>query len=60
MHKISTCSEMVRYVDEVGFLPLLPIGITGWSADDVVDSDCRYVALPEVDGSGRYGDGKAR
>ena len=47
MHKISTCSEMVRYVDEVGFLPLLPIGITGWSADDVVDSDCRYVALPE-------------
>lgn len=45
--KIDTCSEMVGYVNEIGFLPLLSIGVGGWSADDVVDSDCRYVALPD-------------
>ena len=26
---------------------LLPFGIRGWSAEEVVDDDCQYVQLPE-------------
>ena len=35
------------YIQEVGFLPLLYSGISGFSADEAVDSDCRYVLLDD-------------
>lgn len=35
------------YINEVGFLPLLNLGIPGWSADEAVDDDCGYVVLPD-------------
>ncbi len=38
---------MVDYIQRVGMLPLLPLGISGWSADEVVSSECRYVCLPD-------------
>lgn len=44
---IHSCPELIDYINEIGFLPLLPMGITGWSADDVVDEDCQYKSLPE-------------
>ncbi len=44
---IHNCADLIAFIDEVGFLPLLPVGIPGWSADDVVDEDCRYVEFPD-------------
>jgi hypothetical protein len=31
----------------MGFLPLFDIGVNGFSADALVDDDCRYVVLPD-------------
>lgn len=44
---IHSCSEMTDYVNKIGLLPLLPMGISGWSADEVVDDDCKYIVLPD-------------
>ena len=35
------------YINKIGFLPLLNLGISGWSADDVVDEDCGYTVFPD-------------
>lgn len=35
------------YISEVGFLPLLNIGVPGWSADDAVAEECRYTVFPD-------------
>ncbi len=45
--KIYTCPQLMNYIDEIGMLPLLNIGIEEWSADDVVDEECRYTAFPD-------------
>lgn len=45
--EIHTCPELVDYVNSVGFLPLLSTGVYGWSAEEAVDSDCRYVIMPD-------------
>lgn len=47
MEKIHSCAELIEYVNHIGFLPLLSMGVRGWSAEDVVDEDCRYVVLPD-------------
>lgn len=47
MEKIHSCPELVEYVNQIGFLPLLSMGVEGWSAEDAVDDDCRYVVLPD-------------
>lgn len=44
---LHNCPELTAYVDEVGILPLLFIGVRGWSAEESVDPDCRYVSLPD-------------
>ena len=44
---IYTCAQLIKYIHEVGFLPLLDSGIRGFSAEDVVDEDCRYVVFPD-------------
>lgn len=44
---IYTCPQLIDYVAEVGFLPLLNVGIPGWSADDAVDEECRYTEFPD-------------
>ena len=37
----------MAYIQEVGFLPLLSSGIPGFSAEEVVTDDCRYVVFPD-------------
>ena len=44
---IHNATEMVDLIQEVGFLPLLYSGISGFSADEVVDSDCHYVVYDD-------------
>ena len=44
---IHSCPELMAYIQEVGFLPLLDSGITGYSAEDVVDEDNRYVVYAD-------------
>jgi hypothetical protein len=45
--EIHSCPELIEYIQQVGFLPLLDSGISGYSAEDIVDDDCRYVMLPD-------------
>lgn len=47
MEKIHSCPELVEYVNRIGFLPLLSMGAEGWSAEEAVDEDCRYIVLPD-------------
>lgn len=42
-----SCPELIDYINEIGFLPLLSMGIPGWSAEEVVDEDCQYNRLPD-------------
>ncbi|MCD8293355.1 MAG: hypothetical protein LUC23_06295, partial [Prevotellaceae bacterium] len=44
---IHSCPELIEYINRVGFLPLLYMGIHGWSAEAVVDEDCGYHCLPD-------------
>lgn len=44
--KIHSCPELIDFVNRVGFLPLLRMGI-GLSAEEVVGEECQYVTLPE-------------
>ena len=50
--EIHTCAELTAFVDEIGFLPLLRMGVAGWSAEELVDEDCQYTPLP--DGGGEW------
>ncbi len=45
--KIYSSSGLAACVQEIGFLPLLYSGIPGFSAEEFVDDDCRYVVLPD-------------
>nr|WP_027450926.1 hypothetical protein [Xylanibacter brevis] len=45
--EIHSCPELMDLIQEIGFLPLLDSGITGFSAEDLVDEDCRYVVYPD-------------
>ena len=38
---------MMGYIQEVGLLPLLNSGIPGYSAEDIVSEECRYVVFPD-------------
>ena len=42
-----SCPELIDYINEIGFLPLLNMGIAGWSAEEVVNEDCQYNRLPD-------------
>ena len=44
---IHNATQMVDLIQEVGFLPLLYSGISGFSAEEAVDSDCRYVVYSD-------------
>ena len=37
----------MELIGDIGFLPLLDSGIPGFSAEEIVDEDCRYVVLPD-------------
>ena len=44
---ISSAAELMGLIDEIGFLPLLDNGIYGFSAEEIVDDDCRYVVFSD-------------
>ena len=44
---ISTFHELMATIEELGFLPLLDGGIAGFSAEEMVDVDCRYVVTAD-------------
>lgn len=44
---LHSCPELIEYIGRVGFLPLLHMGIKGWSAEEMVDEDCQYTQLPD-------------
>ena len=44
---IYNAAQLIEYIREVGFLPLLDSGIRGFSADAVVDAECGYVVFPD-------------
>ena len=44
---IYSAAALTEYIHEVGFLPLLDSGVAGYSAEDVVSDDCRYVVFPD-------------
>ena len=45
--EIHNSSQLMDFIGQIGFLPLLYSGIDGFSADDIVDDDCRYTYLPD-------------
>ncbi len=45
--EIHSCPEMMDYIQEVGLPPLLNSGIPGYSAEDIVSEECRYVVFPD-------------
>ncbi len=45
--KITSCAQLIERIQQIGFLPLLDSGIRGFSADEMVDDDCRYVVFPD-------------
>ena len=44
---IQNSVQLIELIREIGFLPLLDSGISGFSAEEIVDDDCRYVTFPE-------------
>lgn len=44
---IYSAASLMTFIQEVGFLPLLRSGVYGFSAEEVVTDDCRYVVLPD-------------
>ena len=47
MKQAYNSAQLIEMVEEFGFLPLLDSGIRGFSAEDLVTADCRYVVFPE-------------
>ena len=43
--EIYSASGLMELIQQIGFLPLLDSGIVGFSAEEIVDEDCGYVAL---------------
>ena len=45
--EIDSCAQLIAYIRESGFLPLLYSGIGGFAAEDIVADDCSYVVFPD-------------
>ena len=44
---IMNAAQLMEAIERLGFLPLLDGGIAGFSAEEMVDEECRYVFLPD-------------
>ncbi len=44
---IHSCPDLVDRINETGILPLLHMGIRGWSAQDLAGRECLYHKLPD-------------
>ena len=47
VRKCNNSAELIELIGRIGFLPLLDSGIAGYSAEDMVDDDCRYVVFDD-------------
>ena len=47
MSDIYNAAQLIECIHQVGFLPLLDSGIPGFSAEEMVAEDCRYVTFPD-------------
>lgn len=47
MGKIHSCPELIEYVRQVGFLPLLESGIPGYAAESMMAEECRYTEFSD-------------
>lgn len=45
--EIYNAAQLMERIQQVGFLPLLDSGIAGFSAEEMVAKDCRYVTFPD-------------
>ena len=45
--EIHNDAQLMQLIGRIGFLPLLDSGIDGYSAEEIVDEDCRYVVFPD-------------
>ena len=45
--EIYSAAQLTEFIHEIGFLPLLDSGIEGYSAEEMVDEECRYVTFPD-------------
>jgi len=45
--EIHNSAQLMELIKTIGFLPLLESGIFGYSAEAIVDADCRYVVFPD-------------
>lgn len=45
--EIYSAAGLIDYIQKVGFLPLLDGGVNGFSAEDIVTDDCRYVVFDD-------------
>ena len=45
--EIYNAAQLSEFIQQTGFLPLLDSGIYGFSAEDIVADDCRYVTFPD-------------
>ena len=46
-YEIHSCEQMIELIQQLGFLPLLVSGISGYSAEEMADEECRYVVFPD-------------
>lgn len=45
--QIYSCTQLMDFIQEAGFLPLLDGGFAGFSAEEIVDENCHYVTYPD-------------
>lgn len=44
---IHSCPELLERIQQVGFLPLLESGVRGYSAESLMDEDCRFTQFDD-------------
>lgn len=45
--RLKSCAELIDYIGNAGFLPLLPSKVKGWSAEEIMDEEFRFRELPD-------------
>ena len=46
-YEIHSCEQMMELIQQLGLLPLLASGISGYSEEEMADEECRYIVFPD-------------
>jgi len=46
-HEVHSCPELVEYIHQVGFLPLLDSGVQSYSAEAIMAEECRFTQFDD-------------